>query len=100
MMLSTDRTIVYANARFARLVDIAHERLLGSKLDDYVAPASRPLVDAILRERTAGAAKAEVELVALDGRLLPVYLSATASWDEDHRLTCMIATDSRSRSET
>jgi PAS domain S-box-containing protein len=93
LMLAADRTIVYANARFATLVRVPHEQLLGSSIDQYIASSSRTLVDALLRQRAAGAAKAEVEIVAADGRLVPVYLSATASWDEDHQLTCVIATD-------
>jgi PAS domain S-box-containing protein len=93
LMLARDRTIVYANARFATLVRVPHERLLGSIFDTYVARSSQSMVDALLGVRAEGAAKAEIEIVAADGALVPVYLSATASWDEDHQLTCVIATD-------
>ena len=89
LMLAADRTIVYANERFARLVRMPHERLLGSTLDAYVDSSSQAMLDALLRDR----AKAELELVGADGARVPVYLSATASWDEDHQLTCVIATD-------
>jgi PAS domain S-box-containing protein len=92
LLLSPERAIVYANARFAKLLGVPHERLLGSMLEAYVPPAARSMVDALLQVRE-GAAKAEVELVAADGTIVPVYLSATASWDEDHQLTCVIATD-------
>jgi PAS domain S-box-containing protein len=92
LMLATDGTIVYANARFADLVRTPHERLLGSTIGSYVAGSSEPMLEALLLER-GSSAKAEVELVAADGTHIPVYLSATASWDEDHRLTCVIATD-------
>ena len=89
LILAADRTIVYANERFAALVRMPHERLLGTSFDRHIAPASMPLVEALLRGRM----KAELEIVAADGTRVPVYLSATASWDEDHQLTCVIATD-------
>jgi PAS domain S-box-containing protein len=93
LMLAPDRTIVYANNRFAKLVRMPHERLLGSMFHTYVADSSQTMLDALLRNSLKGAAKAEVEIIAADGALVPVYLSATASWDEDHQLTCVIATD-------
>ena len=93
LLLAPDRTIVYANDRFARLVRTPHERVLGSMFNSYVAASSQPMLDALLRDRAPGAAKAEVEIIAGDGTAVPVYLSATASWDEDHQLTCVIATD-------
>ncbi len=92
LMLAPDGTIVYANTRFAKLVRIAHERLLGSMFSTYVESSSQRVIDALLRDR-AGSSKAELELVAADGTRVPVYLSATASWDEEHQLTCVIATD-------
>ncbi len=93
LLLSGDRTVVYANARFAALVGVPHGRLLGSTFDAYIASASLAMVDALLGEPVEGAAKAEVEMVSADGVVVPVYLSATASWDDDHQLTCVIATD-------
>lgn len=91
LMLASDGTIVYANARFANLVRMPHERLLGSMISAYVSRSSQTMLDAVLRERTS--AKAEVDLIASDGTHVPIYLSATASWDQDQRLTCVIATD-------
>ncbi|MDB4960130.1 MAG: Chemotaxis protein methyltransferase CheR [Myxococcales bacterium] len=93
LMLTQDCTIVYANARFATLVDVPLEKLIGSELQAYIADTSHDMVGALLQQRVGGAAKAEVDLVATDGTRVPVYLSATASWDEDHQLTCVIATD-------
>jgi PAS domain S-box-containing protein len=88
LMLAPDGTIVYTNARFAKLLRVAHEHLLGSTIDRYVAESDHAMLDALLRGSAA-----EVALVTATGVRVPVYLSATASWDEDHQLTCVIATD-------
>ena len=86
--------------RFAQLVRMPHERLLGSLFDDYVTPSTAAMVEALVRDRDGGAAKAEVELVATDGTIIPVYVSVTLGWDEEHHLTCVITTTYRSRSAT
>ena len=91
LMLADGGTIVYANTRFANLVRVPHERLLGSAISSYVAPSSRARLEALLHERAS--AKAEIDMVTADGAVVPVYLSATASWDDEHALTCLIATD-------
>ena len=93
LLLTRDRTIVYANVRFAQLVRMPHERLLGSLFDDYVTPSTAAMVEALVRDRDGGTAKAEVELVATDGTIIPVYVSVTLGWDEEHHLTCVITTD-------
>jgi PAS domain S-box-containing protein len=93
LMISATGTIVYGNARFAALVRVPLEAMIGSPLQAYVAPSSHEIVEAMLHHRSEGATKAEAELVASDGTRIPVYLSATASWDEIHQLTCIIATD-------
>ncbi len=46
-----------------------------------------------MKSATNGTAKAEVELRAGDGSGVPVYLSATASRDEEANVLCVIATD-------
>ena len=89
LMIGTEGTIVYANARFAQMVGGRLEKLISSRLGDYVAEGSRALVDALLASR----GDAEAELVASNGTSLPVYLSATTGWDEDLAVTCVIVTD-------
>ena len=87
LMIASDGTIVYANARFAQLVEGRLEKLIGSRLREHVA--SGDLVDAVVQSR----GEAEAELVAADGTRRPVSLSATAGWDADQALTCVIVTD-------
>ena len=90
LLVASDDTIVYANARFAELVGRPLETLVSTRLDMYVAPEQRAVVDAVLRAAAGPAAKAEVELVSTT-RVVPVYLSATLG-DADSP-TCVIVTD-------
>ena len=92
-------TIVYANARFAALAKLPLERLIGSQIQVLFPGRSRPMLDALLRSseraraRASAPGSAEIELQATDGSLIPVYLSAAASWDAEVRLTYVVATD-------
>ncbi|MEO8699349.1 MAG: ATP-binding protein [Kofleriaceae bacterium] len=89
LMVCDDGTIAYANARFASLIAIPLEKMIGSSLQDYVTDGK--LIEAILKTQIP--LKCEAELVAADGHRLPVWLSATAGWEADLQLTCVIITD-------
>ncbi|MBA3500407.1 MAG: response regulator, partial [Deltaproteobacteria bacterium] len=85
--------IVYANARFAELAKVPLGRLIGSQVQLLVPDSRRAMLDALLQSSQRKPESAEVELLAADGRRVPVYLSASASWDADVRLTYVVATD-------
>ncbi|MDQ3367369.1 MAG: ATP-binding protein [Myxococcota bacterium] len=85
--------VVYANARFAELAKVPLGRLIGSQVQLLVPDSSRHMLDALLRSSPRKPESAEVELLAMDGSRVPVYLSASASWDAEVRLTYVVATD-------
>ncbi len=93
LLLDDLGTIVYANARFAELAKIPLGRLIGSQVEHLVPDSSRHMLDALLRSAQRKPETAEVELLAVDGSRVPVYLSASASWDAEVRLTYVVATD-------
>ncbi|HSR96118.1 MAG TPA: ATP-binding protein [Kofleriaceae bacterium] len=93
--LLVDRSgmILYGNARFAELVGVQLEQMVGWPLERHIAPAARPVVAALLQTRGSGPSKAEVELICPDGSLRPVYVSMAAARDDDLDLTCVVVTD-------
>src|SRR5688500_5856307 len=93
LLLDRSGTIVYANARFAALMKAPLEKLIGKQIRDSMAATWHPMLEAMLTGPGGASAKAEIELVASDRVQIPVYLSATASWDADDRLIYVIATD-------
>ena len=93
LLVDGDATIAYANARFADLVGVALDRLIGAPLQRHVAPGSQPLVDAMLLTASGAPSKTEVELVSCDGTRKPAYISVAAAWDDEPALTCVIVTD-------
>ena len=93
LLLDDLGTIVYANARVAELANLPLGRLIGSQVQLLVPDSSRHMLDALLRSSQRNPQSAELELQATDGSRVPVYLSASASWDAEVRLTYVTVTD-------
>jgi len=73
--LSTDGILVYCNTHFAQMVEVAHERLVGSSFLDLTSPDHRPEVQAVLLRCQHGSTKEEIVLRTATGRDLPVLFS-------------------------
>jgi PAS domain S-box-containing protein len=93
LLVDGDRTIVYSNARFAELLGVRLDHIIGTAMQQHVAAISQPLVEALLQARGGEPSKAEVELVGSDGSRKPAYVSVAPAWDEGLGLTCVIVTD-------
>jgi PAS domain S-box-containing protein len=74
-MLQTDGTIVYGNRSLAELLGMPHERLIGTKLDEYIAPADRSVYDNLLWQVPMRSGRGEARLRRVDGALVPAFLT-------------------------
>jgi PAS domain S-box-containing protein len=90
-ILTTAGDIVYCNRQLALLVGIPLEEVIGRPLERFLSGGDR-MAFALLRK--AGSGKCRARLTALDGRVIDVYLSLSASKadDETDRLN-LIVTD-------
>ncbi len=75
--LTADADILYSNSSFARIVDAPLEKVLGSSLLDYIAPADAAPLRALLKNGLERQAKAELQVVTSAGRFVPVYFSVS-----------------------
>jgi PAS domain S-box-containing protein len=92
--LTTDHVILYCNRRFAELLAMPLEEVVGSSVDRFVRAGDRPALAAILREGVEEAGgKGEISFSSREG-LVPVYLAVSAlPWDEDLEALCLVVTD-------
>jgi PAS domain S-box-containing protein len=91
LTVSTEGTIVYANAAFARMVGISAERLRGSDLIEMIADATdRDPSRLFASTRTAGR---DIRLRTGRGELRNVYLSSAPLTIDDKQVHCVIAID-------
>ena len=91
--LTADADILYSNSSFARIVDAPLEKVLGSSLLDYIAPADAAPLRALLKNGLERQAKAELQVVTSAGRFVPVYFSVSPTALETAPGICLVATD-------
>ncbi len=75
LTLMTDKTILYANASFARMVKYPLEQVMGSSFRRFLSPEDRVTLRSLLKQTKKTGAKIQVRLKAGDGSGLPVQIS-------------------------
>jgi PAS domain S-box-containing protein len=82
--------VVYCNRRFAELVGVGPEAVVGGPIARFVAPADRGLLNAALR---AGRGRHEGHLLSVEDRLVPALFSVGTFVTEGVQSTCLVVTD-------
>lgn len=83
--------ILFANEQFGTMVRAPLERVIGSQLQNFVAPEDADLVSALLTQSTFR--KSEVRLRTDDAALVPVYLAIENLLLDGAECFCLIVTD-------
>jgi PAS domain S-box-containing protein len=93
LTLAPDGLILFSNQQFASMLGCPLERVIGSRIQDFVAArdADADIVSALLRE--TGSRKAEVRLSANGTTFVPVYLSMQNVVLDGAECHCLIVTD-------
>ena len=89
-ILTTDGDVAYCNRRFAELVSVPLEDVIGGALERFIAGTDRPAYRALLR---TGTGKRRVQLTTADGRTIDVLLSFTTSISDEVERRNLIITD-------
>ncbi len=92
--LSADGVILYCNVRLAEMLGRPLDQVLGTALRNYLPPADQQALDAILAQAGTAPSRREINLKTSDGRLVPVYLSASRLQSEGAEMVfCLVLTD-------
>jgi PAS domain S-box-containing protein len=87
--LSPEGTILYCNRRFANLLQLPLERVIGSSLQEYVV--QEEAFDKLVQNNVRGTA--EGQLQRGDGTQVPVFISYNPVVIDDTNAACLIVTD-------
>ena len=95
LTLTSDKTILYANQCFAKMVKCPLEQVIGSSLRRFLSVADRARLRPLLKRAAAAGVKIQVLLLAGDGSQLPVQISIRplARKGSDRAGTGMVVTD-------
>ena len=76
--LNGDGAIAYCNLRFAELLGLPHERLIGTAFRAYLPPEEQGLYETLLNQVQIGAGQGEAHLKKPGGETIPVFLTFNA----------------------
>ena len=88
--LTPEGVVHYCNRRFAEMLNLRLERVMGGRIAEFVAPADRVTLAAML---SAGGGRAELTLTAGDGTTAPALVSAIALRDAGPAALCLVVSD-------
>jgi diguanylate cyclase (GGDEF)-like protein/PAS domain S-box-containing protein len=77
LTMTAQGVMVYANRRLAGMLKTPLEKVIGSTVRTWIAPASQPVLQSLLAKGAAKERRGELFLVASDGTMMPVYLSVS-----------------------
>jgi two-component system, sensor histidine kinase len=89
-ILTIDGDVVYCNKRFAELIAVPLEQVVGGAMERYISAADRPVYRILLR---AGCGKRRMQLKSAAGRTVDVLVSFTTSASDGVERRNLIITD-------
>jgi PAS domain S-box-containing protein len=95
LTLTAEKTILYANQSFARMVGCPLEQVIGSSFRRFLSTTERLSLKTLLKQSAKSGAKIQVLLKAADGSFLPAQISVRplAKDDFNHATVGMVVTD-------
>ncbi len=97
--LDQDGTILYCNHRFAELIQIPMEKIIGTSFRQYIKPENRETFESAFRKREKENRKADVYLKRKKGAPIPVMVSFNLTSHAEGLFTFMVVTDLREAKE-
>jgi PAS domain S-box-containing protein len=92
--LSAEGAILYSNLRAAEMLGRPLNQVFGATLRSYLPLEDQCALDALLAQARTAPSRLEINLETSDGRLLPVYLSASRLQGEGAEMViCVVLTD-------
>jgi PAS domain S-box-containing protein len=94
LTLTAEGVILYANRRFAEMLKMPLEKVIGASIHTWIAPESQQKFQSLLGKGAGEKRREQLDLVASDGARLAVYLSlSNLSSNGMHDAFCLVATD-------
>jgi PAS domain S-box-containing protein len=91
--ISSEGTVLYANARFAEMLKTSLEKVLGLPFSGFIASPEREFLHRFLESSAQGNITAETRLLASDGSEIAIHLSGNPLPDVGVSAICVVVTD-------
>ena len=91
--LSDDGTLLYSNARFAKIFDVPLENFIGKPLQTFVSGVELAKLEVLLEKGKARVARGEIRITTSDERSRTVRLTLSPSQQGGAESVCAVATE-------
>lgn len=91
--VSNQGIILYCNLRFARMLQMPHEKVVASSIESYVASHQAAQFASLLRLGTVQDVRAEITLCTATGDTFPTYITASPLPAATEGCLCLVVTD-------
>jgi PAS domain S-box-containing protein len=93
LTVAPDGLILFSNEKFSSILAIPHERIVGSRLHDFIVPEDAHSYSMLFTHKLKDRAKMDVRLKTPDGKLVPVSLSINRLKLDEVDCFCVIVAD-------
>lgn len=90
--VSSGALVLYCNQKFATMVQLPLERVIGSSLRPFLPPKVWRKISSVFNNRD-GVVKHESDLLREDGSALPISLTANRLPIQDQKVMCLVVAD-------
>jgi PAS domain S-box-containing protein len=100
IILTEDGMILYCNSRFAEMVKVPIEYVIGGSMSDFIPVFDKNRFAEILRQAAFETIREEVCISSKDGDPIPVLLSLRSLSNMEMKSICMVVTDLTQQKKT
>ncbi len=94
LTLTPDGLVLFANKRFARMVNSPLNKVIGGNFQTWVEPEHRKILESLLSMDSTAKHRGELILVTKDGDRVPIYISiGKVHVGKEADIICLVATD-------
>jgi two-component system CheB/CheR fusion protein len=97
--LNSEGVILYCNSRFASMLNVPLENLIGAYFEKFIPGEYKKTFDALIRKGWKQECKEELFLVSSEGKIIPVLVSLTTIDLDEGTVLSLIFTDLSSQKE-
>jgi PAS domain S-box-containing protein len=91
--LDPEGTILYCNNRFAEMLKIPADKVIGSSIHRFIPPADRPGFESAFQGGKEQDTTVDISLKREGQLLIPVHLSCSMLHDQEMPVVCIVAMD-------
>ena len=91
--LGPDGTVLYCNNRFAEMLTLPIDKVIGVSIHQFILPPDRPGFESVVRGGKPENTTLDLSLKREDQGVIPVHLSLHMLSEPDAPVVCMVATD-------